>query len=197
MPEPIMRPLFAAFVLSCLAGAAHAAEDRPPPMPLADATVLYDVHAQGHAEQRVRVYFGRHGDLLRSDGPNGVGDTVLDRTTGTLTVVMNDQRAFMVIPSKGPVTDPFLLDPADQYRRAGSTQTIAGLACEDWLVASPKGHAKACVTAGGLLLAASGVDGTGASGEVRALSASTAALPPDIFAAPAGYQRIGRQGGAP
>ncbi len=191
-----MRAAIGTAIVMIAISAALAAGDKPPAMPSRDATVLYQVKAQGRS-QLVRVYFGRHGDLLRSDGPNGVGDTVLDRATGTLTVVMNDQRVFIVIPSKGPIADPFLLDPSDAYQRAGSTETIAGLACDDWLVTAPKGHASACVTADGLLLAASGVDGTGAAGEVRATSVSTAQLSPDIFAPPPGYQRIAQPAARP
>ena len=179
---------FATLALACPRGAR--ADDRPPSMPPNDATILYQVSAKNSASQRIRVYFGHSGDLLRSDGPNGEGDTVLDRRTGQLTVVLNGARAYMVIPSSGPISDPFLLDPSYQYARDGTTQTVAGLPCTDWTVTSHKGQNKACVTEAGLLLAASGVDGSGVAGQIRALSVSPAPIPPGTFEAPAGYQRV-------
>ncbi len=169
---------------------ASAAADKPPPMPLHDATVLYAVHAHDQPPAQIRVYFGQNGDLLRVDGPDGQGDTVLDRATGTLTIVINQARAYMVIPSKGPIQDPFLLDPSADYQRVGTSQRIAGLPCADWQITSPKGRATACVTEDGLLLAASGVDGAGASGEVRALNVSAQPLAAAMFAPPSGYQRV-------
>jgi hypothetical protein len=188
MRHHVRRPtlLVAVVLFAPAAGAA----DQPPAMPVHDSKIVYDVRAQKQDPARITVYFGQGGNMLRVDGPDGQGDTVLDRATGTLTVVINAARAFMVIPSKGPVADPFLLDPAADYVRVGTTRTIAGLSCADWQISSSKGRATACVTADGLLLAANGVDGTGASGEVRALDVSSEPLAPGIFAPPAGYQRI-------
>ena len=190
------KPFPTALVLVCLAGAAQA-YDKPPSMPAIDATIVYQVVAQNQGPQQVRVYFGHAGDLLRVDRPDGGGDTVLDRRNGQLTVVLNGPRAFMVIPSQGPVADPFLLDPANDYARIGTMQKIAGLTCEDWMMSSPKGHARVCVTPSGLLLDASGVDGTGTSGEVHATFVSTAPLLPAIFAPPAGYQRVAHPASEP
>ena len=185
----------AAIVAATIAAPGVRAADRPPSMPPNDATILYQVSANNRPPEQIRVYFGRHGDLLRSDGPHGEGNTVLDRATGQLTVVLNDAHAYMVIPSRGPITDPFLLDPSYNYVRVGTTQTIAGLTCADWTVTSKKGQNKACVTDNGLLLAASGVDGSGVAGQIRALSVATDPLPPDIFSPPQGFQRVAHPAG--
>jgi hypothetical protein len=184
-------------IAASLAAVSASAADRPPAMPAGDATVVYDVLPDNHPAQQVRVYFGHRGDLLRVDGPAGEGDTVLDRTTGTLTVVINASHAFMVIPSKSPVPDPFLLDPAADYKRTGTSQTIASVPCTDWLATSKQGHAQVCISDDGLLLAAKGVDGTGASGQVRAVKVSTGPLAPDLFTPPSSYQRIAHPAGQP
>ena len=152
-------------LIASQAGAATA--DRPPAMPTQDAGVTYRVEPAGQPAQVVHVYFGAGGKLLRIDGPSGAGDTILDRSSGLLTVVMNAQRAYMEIPSRGPVHDPFLLSDDMAYTRAGTTETIAGQGCTDWRMTSPKGPSTACVTAAGLLLSASGSDGGGGQGRSR------------------------------
>ena len=191
-----MRSTVLALALAFCAGAAYAA-DKPPAMPPGDAAILYKVMPDNHPTEQVRVYFGRHGNLLRVDGPAGEGNTVLDRATGTLTVVFTATRAYMVIPSKSPVSDPFLLDPNATYQRTGTTQTIASIHCTDWLATSKRGHANVCISDNGLLLAAKGVDGTGAGGEIRAVEVSTAPLAPDLFTPPSGYQEIAHPAAQP
>lgn len=172
-----------------LAGEAAAA-DRPPAMPAHDASVTYRVEPAGHPAQVVHVYFGAEGRLLRIDGPAGAGDTIVDRKTGVLTVVMNAQRAYMEIPSRGPVSDPFLLSDDMAFTRAGTTETIAGVPCTDWRMTSPKGPSTACVTADGLLLSATGSDGSGGQGKITALAVVPGALAAGVFTAPPGYARI-------
>ncbi len=174
---------------------AHAATDRPPAMPTHDASVTYRVAPAGQSAQVIHVYFGGGGQLLRIDGAGGQGDTILDRSTGLLTVVMNAQRAFMQIPSRGPVHDPFLLSDDMAYTRAGTTETIAGVSCSDWRMTSPKGPSTACVTADGLLLSASGSDGAGGAGQILATAVAPGTLASSVFTPPAGYTRIAHPAG--
>lgn len=187
--------LLAAFGAAVPAGARAA--DRPPAMPSRDASVVYRVEPAGGPAQSVHVAFGRGGEMLRVDGPGGQGDTVLDRRTGELTVVMNAQRAFMVVPSRGPVHDPFLLGDDMTYARTGTHQTIAGETCDDWRVGTPKGPGTACVTPDGLLLAASGPDSAGVSGRITAESVSRAPVPPSAFQPPAGFTRVAHPASQP
>lgn len=182
--------VLASGLLAGQAVAAGTAPDRPPAMPSHDASVTYRVEPAGQPAQVVHVYFGANGRLLRIDGPGGAGDTILDRTSGLLTVVMNAQHAYMEIPSRGPVHDPFLLSDDMAFTRAGTTETIAGVGCTDWRMTSPKGPSTACVTADGLLLTASGSDGTGGQGKITALTVTPGALDAAVFAAPPGYERI-------
>ncbi len=180
-----------------LALPAHAAGDRPPPVPAHDASVTYRVEPAGRPAEVVHVYFGAGGRLLRIDGPDGRGDTVLDRSTGTLTVVMNAQRAYMAVPSRGPVHDPFLLSDDMEFTRAGTTETVVGMPCTDWRMTSPKGPSLACVTEDGLLLSASGADGTGGQGKIVAIAVSPAPLDAAMFTPPSGYQRIAHPASSP
>ena len=159
-------------------------------MPAHDATVTYQVTSAGHAPQVIRVYFSDGGRKMRIDGPEGQGDTILDRPSGLLTVVMNGQHAFMEVPARGITPDPFLLSDDMNYTRAGTTQVIAGVSCADWQMTSKTGSSVACVTPDGLLLSASGTDGTGGKGQIVALAVSQTPVGADMFAPPAGYTRI-------
>ena len=150
----------------------------------------YHVAPAGGAPEDVTVSFGGDGRLLRIDGPPGQGSTILDRDARTMTVVVPDPHVFMVVPLTGPITNPFMLGPEMRYTPAGTEERIAGLACDDWRVATGKGDATACVTASGILLAANGVDGTGASGTLTATAVSVAPIPADRFAPPPGWRRI-------
>ena len=191
MVTTALSSLACASALVVAAGLAVAAgPDRPPTMPEHDATVTYQVTPSDHAPQVIRVYFSDGGRKMRIDGPGGQGDTILDRPTGLLTVVMNGQRAFMEVPARGIAHDPFLLSDDMDYTRSGTTEVIAGVSCNDWRMTSRTGASVACVTPDGLLLSANGTDGAGGKGRIIALAVSEAPVGPDMFAAPAGYTRI-------
>ena len=182
--------LLAAPLLAVPAGTAAANASAPPAMPTLDATVRYHVVPAGGAPEDVTVSFGGDGRLLRIDGPPGQGATILDRDARTITVVVPDPHVFMVVPTKGPIIDPFMLGPGMAYTPTGTREKIAGAVCDDWRVATGRGDATACVTPTGILLAATGVDGTGASGSLTATAVSVAPIPPGRFAPPSGWRRI-------
>lgn len=163
-------------------------------MPSRDVTVLYKVQAEGAPQaQPVKVYFGGGGSLLRIDGPDGPdgdsrGAMILDRTGKVMTVVLHEPKVYMQIPEKEEVRTPFVLDPSMKFTRAG-TATVAGLACTQWTITSPKGNATACVTDDGVVLSEAGVDGAGSRGQLTAQKVSYETEPATLFAPPAGYQR--------
>ncbi len=188
---PATRLLLPALLAVPFTGApAHAGAEAPPAFPLVDATVRYHVAPSGGPTEDVTVSFGGAGRFLRIDGPPGQGETILDRDRRTVTVVVPDPHVFMVIPTTGPITDPFMLGAGMHYARAGTRQVVAGIACDDWRVGTGKGDASACVTPSGVLLAARGADGSGASGSLTALTVSFAPIPPGRFAPPPGDRRI-------
>lgn len=167
--------------------------DRPPVVPTRDAAVTYEMHAAGRS-QTIKVEFGDGGDALRIDNPAAFGNMIFDRHADTLTVVMQQPRAYMVVPLAQGGQNPFLLDPSQKFRRLGTTETIAGTPCNDWEVSSPKGTAKACVTDWGLLLSQAGADPSGQAGTLVATSVSTDPLPASTFQPPAGFTRIAHPG---
>ena len=175
-------------------GSRDGSRDGPPLMPTRDVTVVYAVRPEGAPqEQTVRVYFRGGGGLMRIDGPPGQdgspsGDMIMDRDGQTMTIVVNDARIFMQVPEREVVRSPFVLDAAMRFARTG-TGTVAGQPCTTWSITTAKGQATACVTADGVVLHESGVDGEGARGELTARTVQYGPLPAALFMPPPGYQR--------
>ncbi|MGI4746091.1 MAG: hypothetical protein ACRYGI_16860 [Janthinobacterium lividum] len=166
----------------------------PQLMPTRDVSVLYNVQPEGApAPEPVHVYFRGGGGLMRVDGPagpdgNSQGQMILDRDAKVMTVVLNGPRIFMQIPEQEEVRSPFVLDASMHFTRSG-TGSVAGLACTQWTIATPKGGATACVSADGVVLSESGVDGQGARGELVAQTVQYGPLAAALFTPPPGYQR--------
>ena len=174
---------------------AHAqGTDGPPLMPSRDVSVIYNVQPEGAPQpQPVHVYFRGGGGLMRVDGPPGPdgasqGQMIMDRTARVMTVVLNGPRIFMQIPEQDEVRSPFVLDASMHFTRTG-TGTVAGVACTNWSIVTGKGNAVACVSADGVVLSESGVDGQGARGQLVAQTVQYGTLPPSLFVPPPGYQR--------
>lgn len=184
--------LLAAGLLIASPGLADAAA--PPLMPTRDVTVVYAVQPDGAPQpQRVTVYFQGGGGLMRIDGPpapdgSSSGDMVMNRAARTMVVVLNQPRIFMDVPENEEVRSPFVLDASMQFTPTG-TGSVAGLACQTYAIVMGSGKAQACVTADGVVLSESGVDGQGNRGSLSALSVRYATLDPALFMPPPGFQR--------
>ncbi len=178
----------------CAVAAPQAGQDTPPLMPTRDAVVLYDVQPDGAPQpQAVRVYFRGGGAMMRIDGPpapdgSSSGDMVLDRGARMMTVVMNQPRIYMQLPEREEIRSPFVLDASMQFTRTG-TGSVAGLPCVQWSIVSGKGNATACVTADGVVLSESGVDGDGAKGHLVARTVQYGPIDASRFLPPPGFQR--------
>lgn len=209
--EMNMRPasigLSALLATMAIGTVAARAQTTPPPvvapaqsgtgpqlMPTRDVSVLYSVQPEGAPEpEPVHVYFRGGGGLMRVDGPagpdgNSQGQMILDRDAKVMTVVLNGPRVFMQIPEQEEVRSPFVLDASMHFTRTG-TGSVAGLPCTQWAIATPKGGATACVSADGVVLSESGVDGQGARGELVAQTVQYGPLAAALFTPPPGYQR--------
>lgn len=196
LPPGLMRGLMLGLAAAPVLGTAAALAQPvgPPLMPTRDVTVVYGVRPDGAPqEQAVRVYFRGGGGLMRIDGPPGPdgaasGDMIMDRDARTMTVVVNQPRIFMQIPERQVVRSPFVLDASMRFTRTGAS-TVAGLPCTTWSMVTDKGAATACITADGVVLSESGVDGEGARGQLTARTVRYDPLPASLFAPPPGYQR--------
>jgi hypothetical protein len=192
-PAILTRAALASLALLAAGAAlpAHAQHpDHPPFMPMRDVSVAYDVKLEGApSAQRITVMFSGGGRLMRVDGPDGQGDTILDRDKRLMTIVINSAKVYMEVPERDELRSPFLLDASMKFTRAGSDH-VAGLDCTRWSITSPSGNATACVTADGVVLSEGGVDSQGARGHLTAQRVTYDTIPAASFQPPAGYGRV-------
>lgn len=177
---------------------ATAAAGPPHPLfaPSRDVSVEYRLESPdarapgGKAVDELRLHATRDGELLRLDTPASGAYLLIDRARHTATVVDPKIHAFMSGPLNPKVASGLLLlDPAGDYRRAGSAE-VAGHACERWTVGPDGRNGSACVTADGVVL--SRVEGSDPAHEARltAVSVAYGPQPQTLFLPPPGYQDL-------
>lgn len=195
----ILGLTFAA-ALCCGAAGAALAQSRPALQPTRDVTVTYRITGEapagppggGAGPREMRVFYAAASHRMRIENQRrgAISYAIVDRPHHSMVVVLPAQHRFMTLPMRG-TRNPVLMedDPNLAFTRDGS-QTIAGLTCTEWKVADrtdPAHHGTACLTADGVLL--HGADATGARG-ILATKVEYGALAPDLFAPPAGFQKM-------
>nr|WP_246386980.1 DUF4412 domain-containing protein [Gluconacetobacter sacchari] len=176
---------------------AQADADHPPLAPARDVQVEYSVQPDGApAPKTIEAWFTANGGMMRIDSPEGMGSTILNRTTRQVTIVLNKQKVYTQFDARNGIRNPFLLDLQMQYTRKG-TARVAGVPCTEWGVVSGRGTATACVTDDGVILREDGVDGDGMKGRLEATRVIYGPLPASTFQPPAGYQMVTRHRVAP
>lgn len=170
---------------------AHAqGETHPRLAPTRDVTVVYAVQPGNETTSKdVKVAFAKNGDKLRIAPMDDVAATILDKPAQTVTLVMMKPHLYAVMTPKHGLRNPFLLDLSMHFTPAGH-DTIAGVACQKWEIATAKGNATACVTEDGVILSEEGVDSDGVKGKLMAQSVSYGPIPETMFAPPAGFEKI-------
>lgn len=162
----------------------------PPLTPTRDVQVDYNVQPDGVPEPKaVRTWFAYNGGLMRIDSPQGMGETVLNRMTRQVTIIINTQKIYSQLDARYGISNPFLLDLSMSFSRKG-TSSIAGVACTEWDVRTDQGTAVACVTEDGVILREVGVDGDGLKGRIEAVHVVYGPIALDMFQPPANYRRI-------
>ena len=164
--------------------------DHPPFMPTRDVSVTYDVQPEGvPTAQRIGVLFSGGGRLMRVNGPDGQGATILDRDKRLMTVIINGAKVYMQAPEREELRSPFLLDASMTFVPVGHGR-VAGLDCMRWSITAASGKAAACVTADGVVLSQEGVDSQGVRGHLTAQSVVYGPIPATLFQPPADYSRV-------
>lgn len=173
-----------------LAGSAAAA---PVPrfIPDHDAMGVYQVEQPGKPVQTWRVRFQAGSRRLHATGLSGQAQGVsvlLDLGSGEAYVILPQMHAVVSVPGVSGLMARVTDERGAHVTRLGEA-TIAGHRCTRYLVLKAKGDGSACITPGGVILAASGKDTHGAV-DVTALSMADAPQPPGYFALPQGYSNI-------
>ena len=175
---------------ACLAVlAAPAAWAAPVLVPTRDVSVEYLVTPRDHRPIAVHVAIEGGGRHLRIAGEDLPTAFLVDRGAGTATILLPLLRLYTTVGIGRFDPERTILRGA-VFQRHGE-RALAGLACTDWTAASAQGHASACITADGVILAGSASDRSGELGSVRATTVAYGALEPVLFRRPDGYRDAG------
>jgi len=177
-----------------------AAQDRPQLTPTRDVAVTYRMIGAAAqqmppgAPSNMTISWLAAQGLMRSDMPGGMGWMVADPRNGRAFMVMEQMRAVMDIPAAQAMAQQ-MNSPTATYRREG-TATIAGQACNVWVVQDGGNQGRSCVTSEGVVLRAEGTHG-GQTGGMEATAVQFGPQDPARFQRPAGYQTMQMPQGMP
>ncbi len=169
---------------------AQAADDHPPYLPSKDVSVVYSLERKmpgGPTE--AHMYYQAATSRMRLDAPGQQGYVIIDRAKGRMMIVMTNQHLFMETPLNVDMASGFLLNDQMKFQRLGP-ETVAGQSCTDWQVQSSRANGLVCITEDGVLLKGHGQDKDGGAGALVATAVSYQPQPADLFAPPAGYNRV-------
>lgn len=180
-----------AFAAGALFGARPAAAETPRLIPTHDVAGVYRISQPGRPEQTWRVRFEAAGERVRATSLGGTPTALtvlLDVRSGNAELVLPQMHALVNIPGLSGVLQK-VTDKAGARFTALGSGTVAGHRCTRYLVLRRDGSGTACITSGGVVLAATGHDSKGKV-TVTALSLSEEPQPPAAFEAPQGYSRV-------
>jgi hypothetical protein len=180
--------LLSAFLLGLMIAPAHA-DTSPMILPDRDVDVAYQLSTPGRPDQSYRLEYDANGERARIENPGEGTYFLVDLPTG---------KAEMVVPQLSSVVDaPDVSGLTRQITDAGHYARFtplgeahyAGLACQNWLVKSAQGTARACLTPDGVILHFNGSNAHG-SGSVTATSVRFASAPATEFVVPPDFHAV-------
>jgi hypothetical protein len=183
------RLSFAAMLLG-VSGAAVAA-GAPRILPDHDVAVTYRALVPGHPPGTYRVRYQAASQRAHASALSGEGaglQFLLDIPEGSGDLIMPQTRTIVPLPDLSDIIHRVMAAQDAKFTKLG-TAMIAGHACTKYLILSPKGDGTACLTRGGVPLAASAKDRRG-SLTVTALNVADSPQPPDAFTPPPGYSTL-------
>lgn len=179
---------FATIATLCSAGASPVT---PRLIPDHDTMGVYQVTQPGRAAQTWRVRYQASSRMVRavslSGNANGI-TVLLDLAAGSAEIMVPQMHAVVAVPNLSGLIHKVLDNNGAHFTRLGQA-TIAGHGCTRYLVLKRKGDGTACITQGGVILAATGKDDRGAL-SVTALQIAETPQPPADFTIPQGYARM-------
>jgi hypothetical protein len=173
-----MTARIARLVVLLLVAAVPAWAETPVSRPTRDVDVHYAMAAG--LQQRMRWDVAKQ--LLRVDPPGNGPYMIIDYRNGRMSLVHPDQHVVIDVTGSAPLPTP---DSGDGQWERGTTDTVAGLACTEWLTQDTTGRPVAlCLTPDGVLLRARAATGV----LVQADKVDYVAADPAAFQIPADYQ---------
>ncbi|MGC9268548.1 hypothetical protein [Acidiphilium sp.] len=182
-------PMMLGLALMVTAGTADAALPRL--IPDHDAMGVYQISQPGRPSQTWRVRFQAASRMLHAVSLSGQASGVsvlLDLESGAADVVVPQMHAVVAVPGLSGLIHQVLDQRGAHFTRLGEA-SIAGHRCTRYLVLKPRGDGSACITRGGMVLAATGRNDHG-SLSVTALRIADAPQPPGAFTLPPDYSSV-------
>jgi hypothetical protein len=191
-----MRHTF--MILALLAIAAPARADNAPMIhPSRDVAVEYRSGAAqpngaqpGAAAEPGRVVtmrFSSKTDRIRIEGASGRGFVILDPGAGVMTMIMQEAHVYAERPADPGMIAMFQATSAS-FKKTGS-DTVAGVACTTYDATFNEHSGQICLTNDGVMLRARSADADHQR-ELEAVTVTYAKQPADLFAVPAGFQKL-------
>ena len=181
----MMRIFWLVLLLVPLAARAEA----PRYMPGRDVAITYSsAGSEAAIPARIVLRYFAVADRIRLE--SGLGPYVLlDRAVERVEMVLPDAKLAMELPPGAGITKGFLLGQALNFHRSGSA-TVLGRACTLYDVTLEASHARACLTADGLLLRGEGSDPSGRLAKIEATAINFAPQPAGLFSPPDTYRYV-------
>ncbi|HTU56092.1 MAG TPA: hypothetical protein VMF62_19165 [Acetobacteraceae bacterium] len=177
-------------VLLVFGAASARADDQPPLVPTRDVAVTYHVQDPQGASRIVHMYFDAADQRVHIDMSSQPGFLVIDHKSGEVTMVNSATHSYIQVPAP-PAMGNLMFRTPDLHLVRQGTQTVAGFPCTVWEM-SQSGHSggDACITTDGVVLSGRPANAPSPDTGIQATAVSYGPQPADLFAAPAGYQRI-------
>lgn len=188
--KPIRLSLATGLAASWLC-AAPAFAAPPRILPDHDVAVTYRVTVPNQSDGTYLVRYqaaSQRADVTGLSGEGAGFGFLLDIPAGTGDVIMPQTHTIVPLPDLADIIQRVTNAQGARFTRLGSA-VIAGQSCTRYLILSPKGDGTACLTKGGVVLAAAAKDSRG-SMKAEALSVSDTPQPPQDFSLPAGYTTL-------
>jgi hypothetical protein len=176
----VVRAMQTAALGILLVGSGAQAEERPPPLPMRDVDITYDLTRPHQPPARVRVRWLAGEHLERADATDASA-TIFDHNRSEITLLTPESRTYRKL--QGEPGSPIQSNEGTVLARGGQSR-VAAQPCTEWSWTEDAQTHTAFTTPDGVLLRLS-IDG---EIEAQARSVRYEEQQPELFQVPSGYE---------
>jgi hypothetical protein len=176
----IVRAMRTAALGVVLVGSGSQAEERPPPLPIRDVDITYDLirPQQPPSRMRVRWLAGEHLERVEATDASA---TIFDHNSSEITLLIPKSRTYRKLEGQ----PRSLIQPNEgAVLTRGGQSRVGALACTEWSWTENAQTHTACTTPDGVLLRLA-IDGQTVA---QARSVRYEEQRPELFEVPSGYE---------
>jgi hypothetical protein len=176
----VVRAIQTAALGILLVGSGSHAEERPPPLPIRDVDITYDLIRLHQPPARMRVRWLAREHLERADATDASA-TIFDHNRSEITLLIPESRTYRKL--EGQPRLPIQPNEGTVLTRGGQSR-LAALPCTEWSWTQDAQTHTACATPDGVLLRLS----TDGEIEAQARAVRYEEQQPELFHVPSGYE---------